>query len=162
MTKHLVGIGLAVLAAATCLGQGAQAQSIAQRDQFYADPYDDASQHAPRFADFEFGMSTDPLLWSTDPGWKPHHTPARLLADASAQLHAAIPAGTSVETATAWLRQAGARCGAVSGDTVECRYRDVETPWEGSYVDNVTWRVHLAVTSGRVSDLAVSRDWIRR
>ena len=124
------------------------------------DPYYEAS-HGLRFADLEFAMPRNPRLWSSDPRWEVHHTPARQLTSASEALHAAIPDGTPVAEAATRLRQAGAKCAAATATGLECRYNDVETPF-GTDWDNVTWRVKLALGNGRVSGIIVSRDWTRR
>ena len=115
-----------------------------------------------RFADLEFSMPTDPLLWSSDPGWEAHHTPASLLTSATDTLRSAIPTGTRADDAEARLSKAGGRCTAVSAGTIECRCRDVETPYGGDYWDQVNWKVMMSVADGRVNDLSVSRDWTRR
>jgi hypothetical protein len=107
-------------------------------------------------------MATDPLTWSSDPGWQLHRTPARNLADASSTLRSAIPAGTSAADAAALLQSAGAHCSAVSDARLVCSYRDVQTPYEGQYWDNVLWRVWLDTGNGRVDNLVVTRDWTRR
>jgi len=133
----------------------------------FSNPYGGETHHGLRFADLEFGMPTDPLLWSADPGWEPHHTPLRLLADANDQLSRSVPIGTNVEDAVAVLRKAGARCGrassaGVSGAYLTCAFRDVEFPYGGDYTDNVTWKVTMPLQDGRVSGLNVTRDWTRR
>ncbi len=129
----------------------------------HLNPYDDeAPHHGLNFGDMEYAMPTDPYLWSADPGWEPHHTPARYLTDAVEQLRAAVPAGTPATKAAAILHKAGARCGAPSGNQVQCHYNWVETPHGGEDWDNITWKVNLTLESGQVSDLAVSRDWSRR
>ena len=126
------------------------------------DPYNDAPHHGLNFGDLEFSMPTDPYLWSADPGWEPHHTPARYLTDAIDQLRTAVPAGTPAATAYATLRKAGAHCRAASDNQLQCQYHWVETPYGGEYWDNITWQVNLTLDNGQVSDLAVSRDWDRR
>lgn len=124
--------------------------------------YEDHPDRGLRFADLEFAMPTDPLL----PSWASYgyvvHTPAQYLADATARLRQAIPAGTAAADAVAVLTRAGARCAQPAGPALTCRYRDVETPWGGEYFDSVTWTVTLPLVDGRVADLAVTRDWKRR
>ncbi len=124
------------------------------------DLYDDHPTHGLHFADFEFSMPRDPLLWSTDPMWTAHHTPARFLADATAQLRAAVPNGMAAEQASAVLRAAGAHCAAPQSGEMTCRYRDVETPWD--YTDAVVWNVKVPLAGGHVTGLSVTRDWSRR
>lgn len=127
-----------------------------------SDSYDNgASAHGLRFADLEFAMPTDPLLWSADPGWEVHHTPARLLKDAEAQLRAVVPVGMPSRDAAAILRVAGARCAPATAETLSCTYKDHETPYGGDFWDQVTWRVRLSLAADRVTDLAVTRDWSR-
>lgn len=124
--------------------------------------YDDHPDRGLRFADLEFSMPTDPLL----PSWASYdfvvHTPEQYLADATARLRKAVPAGTPAADAATALTRAGARCAQATGPTLTCRYRDVETPWGGEYFDSVTWTVTLPLVDGRVADLAVTRDWKRR
>ena len=131
-------------------------------DQFYNDPDDNARHHGLNFGDLEVSMPTDPYLWSADPGWEPHHTPARYLADATEQLRTAVPVGTPAVRAAAILHQAGARCGAPSGTQLQCHYNWVESPHGGEDWDNISWQVNVSLDIGQVSDLAVSRDWNRR
>ena len=114
-----------------------------------------------RFADLEAGIGTDPRLWSTDPRWGAHHTPAQMLVRATQALRAAVPAGTAAADAAAVLDKAGAHC-ANTGGGLDCRYHAVQTPYGGADFDNVTWQVKLAVAEGRVSNLMVTRDWTRR
>lgn len=154
---------ITVAAVAAMLGLAlAQPVAAQPRADFDANPYDDGAPAGLRFAALEFAMPTDPLLWSSDPGWRPHHTPQRLLADAIAQLRTAVPAGTPAADAGLALTKAGARCRAARDQVLECRYRDVETPWEGSAFDAVTWTVRLTLAQGLVTDMSVSRDWTRR
>lgn len=124
--------------------------------------YEDHPDRGLRFADLEFSMPTDPLL----PSWVSYdhvvHTPAQFLADATARLRGAIPAGMAATDAAAVLTRAGARCTQGTGTTLTCRYRDVETPWGGEYFDSVTWTVTMPLIDGKVADLAVTRDWKRR
>ena len=124
--------------------------------------YDDHPDRGLRFADMEFAMPTDPLL----PSWVglSHviHTPAPFLSDATAKLRAAIPVGIDASTAAAPLAKAGAHCGQPKAGSLICRYRDVETPWGGEYFDSVNWTVTMPLSDGRVTDLAVVRDWTRR
>jgi hypothetical protein len=127
-----------------------------------ADPNEDFAQQPLRFANLEFAMPTDPLLWSSDPGWKPHRTPPQLLASAREQLRDAVPVGTPAAQAAAVLRAAGARCAAPTGAELVCRYEDTENPQGGDYHDNITWTVTAALANGEVGDLAVRRDWTRR
>jgi hypothetical protein len=131
-------------------------------DQFYNDPDDDTPHHGLRFSDLEFGIPTDPYLWSADPGWEPHHTPDRYLTDATDQLRTAVPAGTSSSAAAAILRKAGARCKPTSDSQLQCLYHDVETPHGGDDWDSVTWKVNLSLVNGEVSDLTVVREWARQ
>ena len=107
-------------------------------------------------------MPTDPLLWSSDPGWKPHATSPQLLVDAREQLRDAVPVGTPAVQAAAMLHRAGARCAAPAGAELVCRYEDTENPYGGDFHDNVTWTVTLALANDRVGDLTVRRDWTRR
>lgn len=107
-------------------------------------------------------MGTDPLTWSSDPGWQLHRTPASDLAGASDALRSAIPAGTSLAGAEAVLRKAGTHCAGAADDQLVCSYRDVQTPQEGQYWDNILWRVWLDLADGRVGKVAVTRDWTRR
>ena len=118
--------------------------------------------HGLRFANFELTMPTDPLLWSSDPGWEAHHTPARLLSVVTDTLRTAIPVGSAATDAAALLHNAGAHCVAASASELACHYHDVETPFGGEYWDDVTWQVKLGLADGRVSNLAVTRDWTRR
>ena len=126
------------------------------------DPYAEVTHTGLNFGDLEYAMPTDPYLWSADPGWEPHHTPARYLADAADQLRAAVPTGTPAAMAVAILHKAGAHCGAASGSQVQCHYDWVETPHGGQDWDNITWKVNLVLRDGQVRDLAVSRDWTRQ
>ena len=128
----------------------------------YENPYDDAPHHGLRFADLEFTMPTDPLLWSNDPGTEAHHTPASIMADATRQLRAAIPEGTPAQAATASLKKAGARCTETDPTALKCRYRTIETPSGDDYWDDVTWNITVPLSQGRVADLIVTRDWTRR
>lgn len=107
-------------------------------------------------------MPTDPLLWSSDPGWRPHATSPQLLADARQQLRHAVPVGSLAAEAAAVLRRAGAHCAQPTDAALVCRYEDVENPWGGDYHDNITWTVTMALTAGRVGQLVVRRDWTRR
>lgn len=124
--------------------------------------YEDHPDRGLRFADMEFAMPTDPLL----PSWvgvsHQIHTPAQYLSEASLQLHTAIPAGTDAAAAVAVLAKAGAHCALPTATALTCHYRDVETPWGGEYFDSVTWTVNVALSDGRVRDVAVMRDWLRR
>ncbi len=126
----------------------------------YSDPYAQPA-HGLRFADLEAAMGTDPRLWSADPRWDAHHTPAAMLAPATAALRAAVATGTPAARAVAILERAGARCTS-SATALDCRYHTVETPFSGADFDNVTWRVRLGLAGGQVSDLSVTRDWTRR
>ena len=128
----------------------------------YSNPYDDEATHGLHFSALEFAIPRDPLLWSSDPGWGAHHTPADMLAPALGALRAAIPVGTLAEEATNLLHKAGARCSTSGAGELVCRYRDVQTPYGGEYWDNVVWQVKLSLADGRVGDLAVSRDWSRQ
>jgi|GEM_PF-7104054 len=123
--------------------------------------YQDHPARGLKFADMEFAMPTDPLL----PSWVgiSHviHTPAQYLADATGQLRTAVPAGTAASAAAAVLTKAGARCDVSGGDALTCHYRDVETP-RGEYFDAINWTVTMPLASGRVTDVAVTRDWVRR
>lgn len=132
----------------------------------YSNPYDDHAEHRLRFAALEFSMPTDPLLWSSDPGWEAHHTPARLLANATEQLRQAVPVGTNAEQAGDILRKAGAHCGPASsfgatGQDLTCTFKDTEYPYGGDYTDDVVWRVTMPLQDGRVNGLTVVRDWSR-
>lgn len=132
----------------------------------YANPYDDGAQHRLRFAALEFSMPTDPLLWSSDPGWEPHETPAKLLEDAKEQLRRAVPVGTNAEEARDILRKAGAHCGpassfGVSGEDLTCTFKDTEYPYGGDYTDDVTWTVEMPLQDGRVNGMRVLRHWSR-
>jgi hypothetical protein len=144
----------ALLAAVAVLG----ASPLHAQESFYQDH----PARGLRFADMEFAMPTDPLL----PSWVglSHviRTPAEYLADATSQLRAAIPAGTDASAAAVMLAKAGAHCGQPTGGALVCQYRDVETPWGGEYFDAVKWTVTMPLAGGRVSDLAVTRDWTRR
>ncbi|MBS0254094.1 MAG: hypothetical protein JSS36_02495 [Proteobacteria bacterium] len=146
-------------AAASALLFGTLAQAAPAN---LADPYGEAPAAALRFADLEFAMPTDPLLWSSDPGWKPHATPQHYLADAETRIRAAIPPGTDPAHAAAVLRKAGARCGKPDAAAMVCRYDDLEMPWGGDFHDNVTWTVRVALAKGAVSGIAVAREWTRR
>ena len=127
----------------------------------YSNPYQSESDRGLHFSALEFAIPRDPLLWSADPGWQAHHTPALMLAPAVDALRMAIPVGTSADDAAALLRRAGARCSAPGGGELVCRYRDVQTPYGGEYWDNVVWQVKVSLVDGRVDELAVSRDWSR-
>ena len=150
------------LKAAALIGLFSLAAPLHAQSDPRLDPYDDAPHHGLRFGDLEFGIPTDPYLWSADPGWQPHHTPARLLTDAADQLRAAVPAGTPAAAAAEILHKAGARCRQPSGSQLQCLYHDVQTPHGGDDWDSVTWKVNLALDNGQVSDLAVARDWTRQ
>jgi hypothetical protein len=113
----------------------------------------------PRFSTMEFEMPADPLLASSDPMWKQHTTGQSRLAPMLADMHAAIPDGTSQGTAMARLQQAGARCHAVSADQMACGYHTVETRDE--YVDDVHWTVDVGLHDGAVDRLSVERNWTR-
>ena len=128
----------------------------------YSSPYDDETAQGLHFSALEFSIPRDPLLWSADPGWEAHHTPARMLTPAVDTLRTAIPVGTPAAEAANLLHKAGARCAAPGGPELVCRYRDVQTPYGGEYWDNVVWQVKLSLADGRVGDLAVSRDWSRQ
>ncbi|MDE2410162.1 MAG: hypothetical protein KGM18_00140 [Sphingomonadales bacterium] len=132
----------------------------------YLDPYENEAHHELRFANLEFAIPPDPLLWSSDPGWEPHNTPPRLLVEATEKLRAAVPAGTSSGDAAETLLKAGAKCrekrqGGANGNMLTCTYRDVEYPEGGDYTDDISWRVTLPLLGGRVADLAVARIWSR-
>ena len=114
------------------------------------------------FADLEFAMATDPLLPSAIGLNHVIHTPAPYLSDAASKLRAAVPAGTEAAAEAAILTKAGARCVRQTGDALACRYRDVETPWGGDYFDSISWTVTMPLAGGHVTDLAVTRDWLRR
>jgi hypothetical protein len=128
-------------------------------DQFYNDPQE--APHGLRFADLEAATGTDPLTWSSDPGWKLHRTPENQLTEATDIIRAAIPAGTSAAEAAALLGKAGARCANDRDAQIVCHYRDAETPDSDAYFDNVLWRVWLDTAGGRVTHVAVTRDWMR-
>jgi hypothetical protein len=132
----------------------------AKGDQFYSEPAE--APHGLRFADLEASMPTDPLSWSSDPGWQLHRTPADQMAEATDVLRAAIPVGTAAADAAAVMQRAGARCAASGSAQLVCRYRDAETPYSGQYWDNILWRAWLNLADGRVSSLVVTRDWTRR
>ena len=135
--------------------------SAAQADSSHTAALNNEASHGLSFAELEFAMPRDPGLWSSDPRWGPRHTPARILVGASDALHAAIPDETPVADAAAQMRKAGAKCAVVRVTVLECRYNDVEIPF-GRGWDNVTWCIKLALTDGKVSGIAVSRDWTRR
>lgn len=124
----------------------------------------DYSNASPKlhFADLEFGMPTDPYTWTSDPNWEPHHTPAQFLAEARNAIGSAVPNGTSATDAALILHKAGARCTAATSRELDCRYRDVETPYGGQYTDNVLWKISLPLVDGRVNGVTVTRDWMRR
>jgi hypothetical protein len=147
---------LAAIVLAAGLTSAAQAGGSA-----YPDPYDQPSGSL-HFADLETSVGSDPRLWSADPRWEAHRTPADLLAKANAALHSAVPAGTTADHAAAVLAKAGAHCGAPGAAELDCRYNTVQTPFGGADFDNVTWNVKLALADGRVGDIAVTRDWTRR
>ena len=128
----------------------------------YSNPYQSESDRGLHFSSLEFAIPRDPLLWSADPGWEAHHTPAPMLEPALDALRAAVPAGTSAREATRLLDQAGARCSAPGDGELVCHYRDVQTPYGGTYWDDVVWQVKVSLNGGRVDELAVSRDWSRR
>lgn len=147
-------IVFSLLGMVTLLG----ATSLQAQESFYEDHPD----RGLRFADMEFDMPTDPLL----PSWVSFshviHTPPQYLADATAKLRAAVPVGTDAAAAAAILAKAGARCAQPTGEALACRYRDVETPWGGEYFDSINWTITMPLAGGRVTDLAVTRDWTRR
>lgn len=159
-TACTLGLTVALATAAPAQAQaGSPGRYAAPGDQFYVEP-----QQAPqqlRFANLEAAMPRDPSTWSSDPGWQLHRTPASQLADASNTLRAVIPAGTTATEAAALLHKAGARCATGNNSQLVCSYRGAETPYGGVYFDNVKWRVWLDVADGRVSNLAVTRDWTR-
>jgi hypothetical protein len=128
----------------------------------YSNPYDDDVRSGLHFADLEFSMPTDPYTWSSDPGWEPHHTPARFLAEARDAIGSAVPNGTPATDAALVLHKAGARCASASVQELDCHYRDVETPYGGQYWDNVVWEIKLPLVDGRVAGVTVTRDWMRR
>lgn len=141
--------------------------ACAHADSFdFSNPYaDDAPRPGLHFADLEAASPTDPFLWSADPGWKPHHTPAEMLAPAHDAVRMAVPRGMPAGDARLALEQAGARCFTSAVTELDCRYRDVETPMRGSAgnpaTDDVTWSVKIALVDGRASDIALARDWTR-
>jgi hypothetical protein len=145
------------IAALAVVGTAAHARGID-----YSNPYDDGVRSGLHFADLEFSMPTDPYTWSSDPNWEPHHTPARMLAEAQAAIGSAVPNGTSAADAALILHKAGARCVAAQAQQLDCRYRDVETPYGGQYTDNVLWKISLPLVDGRVNGVTVTRDWMRR
>jgi hypothetical protein len=153
------------LAVAVTVASPAQAQQKALGkyqalgEQYYNDPYE--PPHGLRFSVLEAAIGTDPLTWSSDPGWQLHRTPEAQLAEATDVIRAAIPVGTAAADAAALLHKAGARCATSSDAQVVCHYRDAETPYAGEYFDNVLWRVWLDTDGGRVTHVEVTRDWTR-
>jgi len=147
----------------TALVLASLASASAARPHGYSDAYDDDAHRGLRFADLEYAMPADPLLWSTDPGWEPHRTPAAQLHDATERLQAAVPTGTRAEDAAAVLRKAGAKCAPASspGANLTCTYQDVEFLDGGDYTDNVIWTVAMPLQDRRVASLAVNRIWSR-
>lgn len=127
----------------------------------FSDPYGDGVRPGLHFNALEAAMPTDPLLWSADPGWKPHHTPADALAPAHDALRTAVPRGMLAGDARVALERAGAKCAAGAVGELDCRYSDVETPRRGMYTDDVTWHVKVALVDGRAGHIDVARDWTR-
>lgn len=129
------------------------------------DPYSDGRRSGLHFADLEAAIPTDPFLWSADPGWKPHHTPAEMLQPALEALRAAVPLGMPAGDARLALEYAGAKCFTSAVTELDCRYRDVETPMRGASgdpaTDDVTWYVKIALIDGRAGHIDVARDWTR-
>lgn len=158
-TACTLGVAVAFAASASAQAQDTH-RYAAPGDHFYQEPQE--APHGLRFANLEASMNTDPLIWSSDPGWQLHRTPENEMADATDMLRAAIPAGTSANDAAALLHHAGARCTPANGSQLVCRYHDVETPRSGESLDNVLWRVWLDLADGRVNNLVVTRDWTRQ
>ncbi|HZU63503.1 MAG TPA: hypothetical protein VFF98_07460 [Novosphingobium sp.] len=141
------------------LGAGGVAQ--AHDAPYQAHLYGRAPSAGLHFADLEYAMPSDPLTWSSDPGWEAHHTPARFMTDAQSALAAAVPAGLSAAEAAQRLHMAGAHCRQPAGAELSCTYKTVETP--RTYWDAVTWTVAMPLTAdGRVASMSVTRDWTRR
>ncbi len=168
MRKHLFRTATACrlsLTIAFVLVYPAQAQIAALGkyaalgDQFYNDP--EKPHHDLSFSRLEAAVGNDPLTWSSDPGWQLHRTPESQIAEASNQIRAAIAVGTPMANAAALLHRAGARCDSGGPTRIVCHYRDAETPYGGQYFDNVLWRVWLDAADGRVTHVAVTRDWTR-
>ncbi len=155
-------LGLTFALALACPAQAqiaALGKDAALGEQFYNDPY--KPPQGLRFSMLEAAIGTDPLTWSSDPGWQLHRTPERQLAEASEMIRAAIPPGTPMTVAVALLQKAGARCPAGRDTQFVCHYRDAETPYAGQYFDNVLWRVWLDTVDARVTHVEVTRDWTR-
>ena len=132
----------------------------------FSNPYaDDNPRPGLHFADIEAAIPTDPFLWSADPGWKPHHTPADMLAPAHDAVRLAVPRGMPAGDARLALEHAGAQCFTSAVTELDCRYRDIETPMRSASgdpaTDDVTWSVKIALVDGRASDIALARDWTR-
>jgi hypothetical protein len=157
-TACILGVTSALATAASAQAQDTS-RYAAPGDHFYQEPAE--APQGLRFANLEEAMGTDPLTWSSDPGWQLHRTPANQLAEAAATLQSALPEGTSAQDAAALLHKAGARCGSATAVQLVCGYHDAQTPYGGQYFDNVQWRVWLDLADGRVSHLTVTRDWTR-
>ncbi|WP_206239945.1 hypothetical protein [Novosphingobium terrae] len=113
----------------------------------------------PSFSTMEFEMPADSLKASSDPLWKSYATRQTRMAPMRDEILAAIPAGTSAQTAQALLQQAGARCRSAAPDRMACDYHTVETRDE--FLDDVHWNVDVGVRDGAVDQLSVQRNWVR-
>lgn len=129
------------------------------------DPYNAGVRSGLHFSDLEAAIPTDPFLWSADPGWKPHKTPAEILEPAHAALRMAVPLGMPASDALFVLERAGAKCFVSAVTELDCHYRDIETPMRGASgdpaTDDVTWYVKIALIDGRAGHIDVARNWTR-
>ncbi|WP_420143178.1 hypothetical protein [Sphingobium sp.] len=83
--------------------------------------------------------------------------PASLVDEVRADLAAHMPTGTSLDTARAMLKDAGAKCRPASADgAVRCRYYGIRVHGDG--MEPVSWTVDLNTTDNMVQSFTLVRQ----
>ena len=109
----------------------------------------------------EWNMPQDPYLSPIDSISEPHFSPAADLVPAARVINDALPAGTSVESALAMLRAAGAHCRQQDSNGVSsCTYFDIQAT--GEHIDSVHWKINLLSTDGKLDRIDLQRWWTRQ